>query len=64
VTASGVKIEAYWPKLFAKALHGKDIASFFNFGSSAPSAPVAATTTATVAPPAEKKADDKAGKKK
>ena len=32
VAAAGIKIEAFWPKLFAKALQGKDISSFFNFG--------------------------------
>lgn len=63
MTASGVKIEAYWPKLFAKALHGKDIASFFSFGGQASSAPAPAPVAATIAPVADKKADDK-GKKK
>jgi large subunit ribosomal protein LP1 len=40
VAASGVKIESFWTKLFAKALAGKDISSFFNFGgvSSGPAA--------------------------
>ena len=41
VTAAGVKIEPYWPKLFAKALQGQDISSFFNYGGSASSAPAA-----------------------
>lgn len=40
VKAAGVNVESYWPKLFAKAVEGQDIASFFNFGqgASAPSA--------------------------
>lgn len=61
ITASGLKIESYWPKLFAKALAGKDISSFFNFGgvSSGP-APAASATSA----PAEKKTDKPAEKKK
>ena len=41
-------LEAYWPKLFAKALSGKDISSFFNFGA------VASGPT-----PAEKRDDKK-----
>lgn len=41
VSAAGIKVESYWPKLFAKAVEGQDIASFFNFssGGSAPSGP-------------------------
>lgn len=39
VSAAGVKVESYWPKLFAKAVEGQNIASFFNFGSQASSAP-------------------------
>ena len=34
VSAAGIKVESYWPKLFAKAVEGQDIASFFNFGAS------------------------------
>ena len=44
VKAAGLNIESYWPKLFAKAVEGQDIASFFKFGgeaASGPSAPVA-----------------------
>ena len=62
VSAAGVNVESYWPKLFAKAVAGKDIAQFFNFGGSAASgsAPaVAATAFVTEAP----KKDDKKGKK-
>jgi large subunit ribosomal protein LP1 len=59
IAASGLKIESYWPKLFAKALHGKDISSFFNF--SAGSAPAA---TAVTSAPAEKKEDKKKDEKK
>ena len=33
--AAGVKdLPPYWAKVFAKALQGKDISSFFNFGGS------------------------------
>jgi len=49
VSAAGITVQPYWPKLFAKAVEGKNIADFFNFGaSSAPSgpAPVAVTTQA------------------
>lgn len=35
VSAAGIKVESYWPKLFAKAVEGQDIASFFNFGGAA-----------------------------
>lgn len=60
MAASGVKVEAYWPKLFAKALSGKDISSFFNFGGVASGpAPAAAS-----APAAEKKDDKKKDEKK
>ena len=47
-----MKVEAYWPKIFAKALQGKDVSSFFNFGGAAsgPAAPAA---------PAAQKAADK-----
>ena len=62
VTAAGVKIETYWPKLFAKALQGQDINSFFNYGGSSSSAP-AASEPAKTAPAAEKKAEEKGGKK-
>lgn len=34
VKAAGLDIEAYWPKLFAKAVEGQNIASFFSFGGS------------------------------
>jgi large subunit ribosomal protein LP1 len=65
VTASGVKIESFWPKLFAKAIEGKDISSFFNFGS-ASSGPAATVSAASVTAPVveAKKAEDKGGKKK
>lgn len=48
-----MKVEAYWPKLFAKALSGKDISSFFNFGA------VASGPAPAAAPAAEKKDDKK-----
>ena len=34
VNASGVKVEGYWSKLFAKALAGQNIGNMFNFGGS------------------------------
>lgn len=43
VKAAGVNIEAYWPKLFAKAVEGKDITSFFSFGGDAAGSAPAAT---------------------
>ena len=54
-----MKIEPYWPKLFAKALEGKDISSFFNFGGAASSGPAPAAEAKT-----EEKKDDKKDKKK
>lgn len=48
VKAAGVKVESYWPKMFAKALSGQSISSFFNFGGAASSGP-AATTSAPAA---------------
>jgi ribosomal protein L12E/L44/L45/RPP1/RPP2 len=56
VAASGVKVEAYWPKLFAKALSGRDISSYFNFAGAA-SGPAPAATSAPAA--AEKKGEKK-----
>ena len=56
VAASGVKVEAYWPKLFAKALSGRDISSYFNFAGAA-SGPAPAATSAPA--PAEKKGEKK-----
>ena len=57
IEASGVKIEAYWPKLFAKALIGKEISDFFKFGgeSAAPVAVTVAPVVAAKAPVADKK---------
>ena len=59
IGAAGVKVEGYWPKLFAKAVAGKDISQFFNFGGAggAAQAPVSAPVAAEV--PKE----DKKGKK-
>lgn len=49
ISSSGVKVESYWPKLFAKAVAGQDISSLFNFGgASSGSAP--AGTSQTSAP--------------
>ena len=59
IEAAGVKVEAYWPKLFAKAIAGKDIAQFFNFASSAPASAPQVVAVTKEAP----KDDKKAGKK-
>ena len=53
ISASGVKVESYWPKIFAKALQGRDITSFFNCGGAA-SGPAPAEA-ATAAPAKEEK---------
>jgi large subunit ribosomal protein LP1 len=65
VSAAGVKVESYWPKLFAKAVEGQNIASFFNFGGQAASGPAASgpAPVATQAPKEEAKKDDKKAKK-
>ena len=41
IKSAGVNVESYWAKLFAKAVAGQDISSFFNFGGSSSSGPVA-----------------------
>ena len=56
--SAGVKVESYWPKIFAKAVSGRNFADFFNFGGASTSAPAAVS-----APVAEKKADKKEDKK-
>ena len=63
VSAAGVNVEPYWPKLIAKSLEGRSVAEFFGAGG-ADSAPAA--TSATSAPVKEdKKTDAKdAGKDK
>lgn len=48
VKAANVKVESYWPKMFAKALTGTSLSSFFNFGG--------ASTGAAEAPAAKKDA--------
>lgn len=54
-----MKIESYWPKLFAKALKGKDINGFFCASGPVATASAAgpSTTSGTAAPSAEKKGD-------
>ena len=64
VAASGVKVEAYWPKLFAKALSGKDISSFFNFAGAASGPAPAASSAPAPAAKGEKKEEKKKEEKK
>ena len=52
INASGVKVEGYWAKLFAKAIANQNIASLFNFGGDSAS-------TASSAPEAPKKEEPK-----
>ena len=60
VSAAGVAIEPYWPKLIAKALEGRSVAEFFGAGG-AESAPAASSAPVKE----EKKSDAKdAGKDK
>jgi large subunit ribosomal protein LP1 len=64
VNAAGVNVEAYWPKLIAKALQGRSVSEFFG-GSSAGTQ---AATPAPAAPVKEEKKKEEpakdAGKKK
>lgn len=53
VNAAGVTIDAFWPKLFAKALEGRNVADFFAVGGDAAEAAPAA------APAAAKKEEPK-----
>ena len=55
ISASGVKVESYWPKIFAKALQGRDITSFFNCGGAASGPAPAEAATAGKAPAKEEK---------
>ena len=41
VNAAGVNVEAYWPKLIAKALEGRSVSEFFGVGGSDSAAPAA-----------------------
>ena len=61
ISASDVKVESYWPKLFAKAIAGQNISDFFNFGGAASSgsAPAASQPVAESKPADNKKQDKK-----
>jgi len=61
VKSAGVKVESYWPKIFAKSVTGATLSSFFNFGGSAPAD---TTTSSAPAPVQEKKTDAKKETKK
>ena len=58
IKASGNSVEAYWPALFAKALHGREISDILDKAGSA-AAPVAAGGAAVVAPAAAKVEESK-----
>jgi large subunit ribosomal protein LP1 len=59
VSAAGVNIDAFWPKLFAKALEGRNVADFFSVGGdSAGAAPAAAETVAASKDKEPAKKDD------
>eukprot|EP00741_Cyanophora_paradoxa_P025064 tig00000342_g24192.t1 len=60
VKAAGVKVEPYWPTLFAKALEKRNLDELLN---NIGSAPAAAPAAAAAAPAADEKKDDKKGKK-
>ena len=61
ISAAGVKVESYWPGIFAKAIEGQDITSFFNFGSQGASQ--GSAPSAVKEAPKEAAKDDKKGKK-
>ena len=56
VNAAGVNVEAYWPKLIAKALEGRSVSEFFGVGGG--------ESTAPAATPAGGKKDEKKEDKK
>ena len=55
MNAAGVNIDAFWPKLFAKALEGRNVADFFAVGGDESGA----AADAPVAAPKEKEAAKK-----
>mmetsp|Transcript_26473 Transcript_26473/g.47520 ORF Transcript_26473/g.47520 Transcript_26473/m.47520 type:complete len:126 (+) Transcript_26473:1059-1436(+) len=62
LTAAHVKVEAYWPSLFASAIKGKDISRLLSgagASSAGPAAPAAAAQTAGATPAATKKEEKK-----
>lgn len=58
VNAAGVNIDAFWPKLFAKALDGVNVADFFAVGGGESSAPAAAPAAAPTKEKEPAKKDD------
>ncbi len=64
ISAANVKVEPYWPGIFAKAIEGQDLASFFNFGSQGSTPQGSAPQAAKEAPKKEAAKDDKKAKPK
>ena len=53
INSSGVKVESYWGKLFAKAVAGQNISNFFNFGGSGSSGSSAQVQAPVASEPAK-----------
>lgn len=64
VSAAGVNVEAYWPKLIAGALQGKNVSDFFGSNSEAAPAPAAAPVAEKKEAAKEAPKDAGKGKKK
>lgn len=63
IEASGNKVDAFWPSLFAKALAGININSLMS-GSSASAPPIVSSSAAPPAAAPEKKKEEKPAAKK